>query len=186
MKRITALLLSIFVVIALVSCDKKEEPKKQGGTDISYYANLGQIPECKYKIGADAEKITEDFEKALNESENPEENYYEVIEGDEESKIFTTNTHYIYNNSTKKVTQILVFDKAFGFALGTDENTVINSQKEYKSEGEEITLSDEEARIFSGTAECTYLEYEFDKYTVIFAFENNALFGTSIELNVTK
>lgn len=180
MKRAFALFLSVIVCLSFASCKKNKKPKNSNSTDISYYADLGTITECKVKLGDNAKELIKTLEA---EYEKSEENYYTVIDGETDSKIATTNTHYIYNNDDGLINCIVLFDKAYGFSIGTDMETIKNAEKDFDLEGKEISLSEEEARTFSGNEFCTYLMYEFDKNTVIFAFEDNALIGTLIKTN---
>ena len=179
MKRILSLALVFCFAFCLVSC--KKDKSNADSVDISYYANLGQIPECDYKLGQNADTVIEELKEKSEKDGATEEDFYDVFEGEKVTKIITSNTHYIYENGEKEISKIVVFDTVYGFALGTDMNTVKKSQEPFDLTGQEVSLTEEEARDFSGNSSCTYLEFDFEKSTVVFAFEDNALIGASVK-----
>ena len=179
MKRILSLILVFCFAFCLVSC--KKDKSNSDSVDISYYANLGQIPECEYKLGQDADTVKEELTEKSEKDGASEEDFCDVFEGEKVTKIITSNAHYIYKNGDDKISKIVVFDKVYGFPLGTDMNTVKKSQEQFDLTGEEVSLTEEEVRDFSGNSSCTYLEFDFEKSTVVFAFEDNALIGASVK-----
>ena len=179
MKKSICLILVFCFAFCLVSC--KKDKTNADGVDISYYAGLGQIPECEYKLGQDADTVLKELTEKSKKDGASEEDFCDVFEGESKTKIITSNTHYIYNNGEKNISKIVVFDEVYGFPLGTDMNTVKTAQEGFDLKGEEVSLSDEDARDFSGNSSCTYLKFDFEKSTVIFAFEDNALIGASIK-----
>lgn len=179
MKKFVCLLLAVSFILCLVAC--KEDNVKTDSVDISYYANLGQIPECDYKLGQSALEVAEELKAKAEKEDASEEDFCEVIEGETVTKIITSDTHYIYKNDETEISKIVVFNTVYGFDLGTDLEKIKKSQEAYDKTGEEVSLSEEEARDFSGNEYCTYLKFDFEKSTVIFAFEDNALFGAEIK-----
>ena len=60
MKKVLCLLLSLFMIFSLSACKEEKESAKHT-VDVEYYANLGQIPECKYSLSADSDTLKDEL-----------------------------------------------------------------------------------------------------------------------------
>jgi hypothetical protein len=56
MKKLISLLLVFVFAFSFTAC-KNDDDKVEAKVDIEYFADLGQIPECKYRIGQNADDI---------------------------------------------------------------------------------------------------------------------------------
>ncbi|MCQ2455029.1 MAG: hypothetical protein MJ090_02635 [Clostridia bacterium] len=179
MKKVLCLVLSLSLLILFASCQKETE-KPDNKADISSSADMGIVNEAEYRLGDDASSIYKELKENAEKSESSQENYVDLIKNDDYSTIVTPSVHYVYNKNEKTVSRIVVLGKVYDYETGTDLASVKSSQEKFGNKGEEVDLTDKESRFFSGNENCTYLKFEFDNANVIFAFEDNALFGASL------
>jgi len=69
MKKILSLVFSCVLIFTLCSCGEKEDTGKKATVDLEYYAELGQIPECEYTIGADVETLKKKISEQAKEND---------------------------------------------------------------------------------------------------------------------
>lgn len=183
MKKILCFLLAVLCVTVFCSCGKqKKENSKDEGTDISYYAKLGQIPECKYKLKENAEDILNELEKESKNSESSDSGFYTTYEAKEETTIVTESVNYLFATQKKNegITAIISFGDSFGFKLGTSPEALKKAVKNYCDEPEERPLTEKERSLFSGNDDTVCLQYDFDNSYAVFAFEENGLYATAL------
>ncbi|MBQ8203833.1 MAG: hypothetical protein IJZ75_06095 [Clostridia bacterium] len=187
MKRILALLLALCLVMSLAGCGGKKGKYDFKGVDVEYYANLGQLPESEIKLGDDVDTAYADLmaeyahEETEEEAEHEEtfclsftEGKYTVI------SVPTVNYYYVTNEKDEGVSAIAVFEKAYGFELGT---VYVEIKEEMEARGftAELCDLDKNEGFFMPYAEgCKSLTYQFEKAKVIFVFYENALSATAI------
>lgn len=181
MKRIFALMLCFVLCVSLCACGEEKEEKKHS-VDIEYYANLGQIPEGEFSLGEDPETIKEKMEEKQKNSENEEEHYfYNVQEGETEVLITDGSYEYYYKKAAadKGISYMVSYNDAYGFSIGAVSLDVKNSLVGYEIVEEDA--SHDNVFFFMGNMENTTLyKIEFEKNTVMFLFEDNALCATVI------
>ena len=51
------------LALSFSACGKKKGKTAENKVDLEYYAELGQIPECPYKLGADPDEIKEKLQR---------------------------------------------------------------------------------------------------------------------------
>lgn len=186
MKKIIALLLALSLTL-LVGCGGKKSKNDFKGVDVEYYAKLGQIPESEIALGADADATYDDLKEKYEHKETDEELPHEdtfclqFTEGEYTViSVPTVNYYYVTEEKDKGISCITVFEKAYGFSLGT---LYIEIQDDMTRRGfdAEIKPLDKETGFFMPYIEgCQYLEYKFEKAKVIFVFHENALAATAI------
>jgi len=185
-KRILCFTLLFVLVFSVCACkDSKKEDTK--GVDVEYYANLGQIPECEYSIGKKSDDIISELEKKEKNSSSDEDSfesdsgYYYLNEQEDKTVISTSNCDYICDSKTKnEVTKIVCFGKSYGFENGAVSIEVKDALSSYGFDAEEKSVTENEENLFKIGSDCTCLEYKFEKATVVFAFQDNALLGAAI------
>lgn len=182
MKKILALALSVLLLLGLCAC-KEREAKKEHSVDIEYYADLGQIPESQFMLGDTGETVKKALEKAADKDEE-DHSYFDEQIG--ENNVFLTDGTYEYYYKKaapeKGIAYIVSYTDAYGFKLGD----VILEVKEALSgyNVEELAVNSENAFFYFGdTSAANLLKVEFQKNTVMFLFENNALTATVIYSN---
>ena len=189
MKKITALLLCFILFFAFTGCkDKaKNDNTPAHSIDVEYYAKLGQIPEHKYALGADAVEMQAAFEDEdeKNAEEHEDEHFHSVfslMEMDDYSFLSYGNANYYFKgDSNKSVYCIVSFDTAYDFKIG--DVTIEVKKALSKFEAEEKQGDSEKLFFLPNAEDCTYLEYTFGDNTVIFAFQDSSLCATMIKKN---
>ncbi len=176
MTRFLALLSAFLVLIGLTACGQKNDKDNKYTVDLQYYADLGQIPECEYKLGDSAEEIKGAFEAAASENE---ENLFNFDEGEETTLIDNGVYNFYYKNKkvADGISYIVSYDTAFGFEIGAIS---IEVAKAINAEYTEEELSPDNAFFVWGVENGKVLKYEFDDTTVLFVFNDNALCATAI------
>jgi len=180
-KRLVCFALLLSVAFCFCAC-KNSKSENTKGVDVEYYANLGQIPECEFALGKNSKDIISELGKKKNEeNESTEESTgYIVNEKDDETVISVDNCDYICDKKENKVSKIVCFGDSYGFENGTISIEVKESLSSYGFDGEEKAITEEQQKLFHVGSDCTVLQYKFEKSTVIFAFQDNALLGTAI------
>ncbi len=181
MKRIVALTLSLLLIFGLCGC--KDGKKKGGdGVDIEYYAKLGQIPENDITLGTTPENLKSVLDKRSVEAEKNGEHYgYNEIEGDKNVLVEEGPYDYYYKKADPKagLDCIISYVDAFGFTLGD-----IISEVEGKLTDYEIIKENANERnaffYFGDYSKAQVIKIEFEKNTVLFLFEDNALCASAI------
>ena len=181
MKRLTALVLSAVFVICLCGCDK--ENKKNGDKiDIEYFANVGQIPENEITLGTTPEKLMSTIAEREKEAiKNGEDYGYNEHIGENNVCISEGPYDYYYKkaNPEKGIGYIVSYVTAFGFETGEAILNVENAVKDFDYTVE--AANENNAFFYIGDYSlATVLRVSFEKNTVVFVFENNALAFTAI------
>lgn len=176
MKRILAIIFSAVILFTFSACGSKKTDEDKFTVDLEYYADLGQIPECQYKLGSDPETVKAELSAAAEENE---ENLYFLDEGEENILIDNGiyNFYYKKDDAEDGISYIASFEKAFGFEIGT---VSIEIKDAIDAEYEEEEATDDNAFFVWGLQSGSVLRYEFDDVTVLFVFEDNALCATAI------
>lgn len=182
MKRILSLLLVMSLIFGLTGCKKEEETEKpvEHSVNIEEYAQKGEIPECKYKLGQNLDDLKAGLEADFEETEHHDHDFaYYVEDGDEGAFINSGKYLFYYDeyNEAAGVNYIVSFDEAFDFKLGTVIVEVEEVLKQYNYVKED--LNDDNAFFIFGS-EGKVLRAEFGEYTVLFAFVENGLSATAI------
>lgn len=181
MKKLFSALLCFVLLFSLAACGNKEKNKSEAKVDLEYYVKLGQIPECKYKLGDNADTVTNElsaeYEKA---GEAGEDAVFEVTEGEKTVRIDSGDFLYYYEKEKKDagISYIVSLDSAYGFASGTPLLEVTNSLKGF--DYTEEAADDNNTFFLLGTQNPTVLKYSFDKNSVLFVFDENSLCAVAV------
>lgn len=182
MQKLLCVLMSVFIVMSFTACKEEESKDKGPSVDLEYYAKSGSIPECEYSLGANVEELKEALE-SYAESDEGSESFYDVIEG--EDTVCVTNGVYNFyyekDNEDDGIAYIASFDKAFGFEIGESILVIKDAVSGIKYTEEEI--NDDNAFFMFVSVEGSVIKCEFEKNTIMFVFENNALCATAIYRN---
>lgn len=185
MKKIIALLLSLVCLISLSACGAEKEDKKENKVDLEYYAQLGQIPDCPYKLGADPDGITSELEAAAEEAEQNSEEYpFAVTEGEKTVRIDNGSYVYFYVKESKEngIAYIVAADGAYGFESGATVLEVKNALPTLEYTEEEA--NDDNAFFLYGINNGAVLRYTLGDRTVLFLFSDNALVAVALYDNL--
>ena len=88
MKKLFAFLLVMTLALSFSACGKKKEKTAENKVDLEYYAELGQMPECPYKLGADPDEIKEKLTAEDSSAEAAGDEYpFAVTEGEKTVRI---------------------------------------------------------------------------------------------------
>lgn len=179
MKKILALILSFVFVISFSACKDKEKANTNK-VDIEYFANIGKIPESQFALGDKGDDIKKALEEKHSDNES-EDSYFDVIEGEKNVLITDGTYEYYYKKASaeKEIAYIVSYSDAYGFKLGDALLEVKNSLKNYEIKEENVT-ADNLFFYMGDIANSNMITVEFEKNTVIFVFENNALCATVI------
>ena len=182
MKKVLCILLSICLLMSFTACSKKEESSSKSNLDLEYYAKLGKIPECDYVLGEDVEKVRDELSD-FAESEEGAETLFDEVEGDEVSYITNGNYNFYYKNEKEDegISYIVSYGKAYEFETG---ELILNVKEALSgTKYTEEDINDENAFFLFVPIEGSVIKCEFEKNTVMFVFENNALCATAIYSN---
>jgi len=182
MKRLTALVLSIFMLFTFAACGKeeKQQEKTAHSVDVKYYAKIGQIPEHKYHIGSSAKDMKEDFQKEGEEQAQEAEDghthaVYSFIEEDDYCILVYENANYYYKDD-EKISAIVSLDNSYDFKIGYLPKQITDAIGECDLED-----GNKEKIFFLPMPDnYKYLEYTFGENKLIFVFEQNALCATAL------
>ncbi len=179
MKRILSFLLCLILILSLTACNKNDTSSDVSSVDVEYYAKLGSMPECKYKLGTDIETIKKDLEEHYNDK-SEDHAVYEVVEGEETVLIDGGDFQYYYykDKADKGISYIVSFEKAFGFDVGTVSVEIEDALKNFKYTEED--MNDDNSFFVFGGGSGKVLKYKFSANTVSFVFVNDALYATAI------
>lgn len=176
MKKLIAIILSLLLCLVFCACGEKEDENNKASVDLEYYANLGQIPECKYKLGADPETVDAEL---LAEAKAGDEIQYYTDEG-EENILFDNgiyNFYYKKDKPEKGISFIATYETAFGFEPGT---LSIKVKDAIGATPVEEAADSENSFFVWNLQNGSVLKYSFKNANVLFVFENNALCATAI------
>lgn len=181
MKKIFCFLLSLLMIISFAACGKDKEKKKTATVDIEYYAKLGVIPECNYKLGESVDTI----KNALSSEEQSavsagEEYVYNVTEGEKSVRIDNGSFSYFYEKDKKDggISYIAAFDKAYGFETGTSILDVKDALTGF--DYTEEAADDSNAFFLMGMENGTIMKYTFGSTVIMFVFQDNELFAAAV------
>ncbi|MBP3706955.1 MAG: hypothetical protein J6J13_06905 [Clostridia bacterium] len=196
MRRIITLLLSLIVALCFVSCSKAEKQKQSKiGIDVEYYAKAGQIPECEYHLGQNVDEMLlqlqqrqEAAEEELGEgthhhSAELDKNFY--YHNEEMGLIITYGENgctYRYDTDEKQkgITHIISSNTAYEFEVSDVSTEIKKAMSSYGFNTEERALTENEISYYGAAENATALEYKFSGKTVLFIFNDNALFATAL------
>ena len=187
MKKILSVMLIFCFVFSFAGCGKKKDDgEKKGTLDIEYYTEAGQMPECKYVLGADPETIKADITALIEAEEDSDGGHSEIVydvSEDEEGKNVEINNgtfRYFYKkaNPDKGVGCIVNAGTAYGFEPGT----VIVEVKEAIAGCDDVEeeANEDNAFFLYGPLMGTVLRCDAGDNTVVFVFADNALCATAI------
>ena len=180
MKKIFCLMLSVLMLVSLAACGK-DKKKETAEVDIEYYAKLGEIPECNYKLGEDPETIKTALSSEEQSAESEGEEYaYNVTEGEKSVRIDNGDFSFFYEKGKENegISYIAAFDKAYGFETGTSVLDVKESLAGY--DYTEEPADDSNAFFLMGVENGTVMRYTFDSTVILFVFQDNELFAAAI------
>lgn len=192
MKKITAFLLAMIMVLSFCACKSKKK-NSVSGADVKQYVKLGQIPESDYKLGDNVDKALEKMKSeykpaGLDGHSDEEEAQAElpVFENGEYTEIMCGDFQYYYKTEKKDsgICAIVSFSKAFGFESDTVSVEVINGLKSRGIDAElkKGTLNDYYFLSF-GSDECEYITYSANGNTAVFVFVESRLSAAAVYVN---
>lgn len=181
MKKIFVFVLSAVMLLSLTACGKDGNSSKKNTVDLEYYAQLGQLPECKYKLGDSVEAVKNELSSENEAAASNDADYvYSVTEGEKTVRIDNGSFIYYYgkNEEDKGISYIVSLDTAYGFAIGTSVLELKEALPELEPT-EESANSDNSFFIY-GISDGSVLNYTFGNKVVAFIFADNMLCATAI------
>lgn len=184
MNKIFSLVLAMVLVFSFTACGKKETSSDSNSVDIEYFAKLGQIPECEFAIGDSIAEIKEHYsteEEEEAEHSDHSHDLYEIVEGEKSVLIDcgTQGYYYLKDKESNGVSYIVSYEDAYGFKLGDLLPDIKNAIEKYDFSEE---TANEENAFFLFSTGGSVLKCSFGNYTLMFAFENDALCATALYL----
>ncbi len=181
MKKIVSILLSAVILFSFAACGKEKAESSTPSVDLEYYAKLGSIPDCPYKLGQDIEELKSALETAEKETVEAGGDYvYQVTEG--ELSVQINNGSYIYYYEKDKevagISYIAALDSAFGFDSGESILSVKDALAGIEYTEEDATSDN--VFFMLGFSGGKLLKYTFDNITIIFVFSDSMLTAAAI------
>ena len=94
MRKIASILLSAVILFSFAACGKEKTESSTPSVDLEYYAKLGSIPDCPYKLGQNIDELKSTLETDEKEAVEAGGDYvYQVTEG--ELSVQINNGSYI-------------------------------------------------------------------------------------------
>ena len=183
MKKIICLFLACLLFFGLTACGGKNTSSDDGAAvDLEYYAQLGKIPECPYKLGDDVDAVNAELSEraaSYHGGENGDTVIYNVTEGEQSVCIDNGLFLYYYEIAKKEkgLSFIVDFATAYGFDIGTISTEVKKAFSAYPYT-ERDAYAEELFFLYGSSG--TVLEYQFGSRSVWFVFEDNSLCATVI------
>lgn len=181
MKKFLAVLLSAVILFSFAGCGRENNSSDTNTVDLEYYAKLGQIPECKYKLGDSVETLKNELEAAEQSAHSDDDEYvYEVTEGEKSVRIDNGSFMYYYEKEKESggISFIVSLDTSYGFESGTTVLEIKNALPELEPEEKAATADD--VFFLYGFSEGTILKYTFNNYVIVFVFDDNMLCASAI------
>lgn len=181
MKKVLSFVLVLSFLLCLGGCGKKDTGKTELSVDIKYYADLGQINNIDFKLGDDADTVKDTLNNEEEHTDDDDFFYY-----DYETADFTVMTNgtvsccYKTDNKDDGITHIVSFGDAYGFSHGSVSSEVQSTMANLGYKAEERSAEKGELFFLPSSSTLTVLQYDFEKNTVLFVFEENALSATLI------
>ena len=179
MKKVTALFLCVLTLMLLCAC--KDKGGNDSKVDIEKYASLGQIPESEFILGDTPDTIKTVLEKKQEEAGEEEDYYFDVIEGENNVLITDGTYEYYYKKAAqeKGIVYMVSYTDAYGFKPG-DVILQVKDAIEGTDYREEPVTKENAFFYMGDTSGSTAIILDFERYTVMFIFEDNALSATVI------
>lgn len=181
MKKTACLILSLMMILSFSACGKEKKKENTAAVDLEYYASLGEIPECKFKLGDSADIIESTLSSEEHSAVSADEEYvFSVTEGEKSVRIDNGAFTYFYEKEKKDkgISYIAAFDTVFGFQIGTSVLDLKKALAEYKYTEE--PADGDNAFFLMGIENGTVLKYSFDNAAVIFVFQDGELFAAAL------
>ncbi len=182
MKKCLILILSIVFVFCFAACSDNKTRTNQDFTDVKYYADLGQINGVDCKLGESADSAKQKLDAADQASADAEEQFvYDYQAGG--YTVLTNGTVcccYKTDGDDSKITHIVKFGDAYGFKQGAVSIEVRDTMNQAGYTARERDAQSGELFFLPSGGSYTVLQYDFDKNSVLFVFEENALCATVV------
>lgn len=181
MKKIFSFLLVLTVVFSFSACGKKKDKAAENKVDLEYYAGLGQMPECDYKLGADPDEMVEKLTAAESSAEAAGEEYpFAVTEGEKTVRIDNGDFVYYYEKAKKDkgISYIIATNKGYGFEGGASILEIKNALSELEYTEEDV--NDSNSFFLMGAIDGTVLKYTFKNRVISFFFSENELTAVTL------
>ncbi|MBR5923299.1 MAG: hypothetical protein IKZ59_05845 [Clostridia bacterium] len=170
-KAVFCTVLCLAVLFCAAGCKSGKEKKSVYGVNFAAYADAGEIPESKLKIGDSIPSF---------DSEETESEYFSM--DSEEPPFFMAATgefgYYYEKGDDPRIKSIMGYDTCFGFDNGTVSITVkeaLDSRNIKYTEREPVEGEIFYMSLSSGTS---VIECKQFKYRLVFVFSDNALCAT--------
>ena len=183
MKKFLSLILTTCFLFCLCACGNNNGKAKNHSVDVKYYANLGQINDLDYKLG----NSTQDTKSVLSTAtvnDDGEYLYYEYSAG--EYTVMTDGTVcccYKTDSASGGITHIVKYGDAYGFNQGSVSTEVRDTMTDMGYTAKEREAKSGELFFLPSSGEFTVLQYDFDKNSILFVFEEHSLSATVIYKN---
>lgn len=165
MKRSAAFLLCFLMIIVAVGC-KEENEKSSHSIDISYFADAGTLPDCKFKIG-----------DSLPENDQLEKDGFVIFSDSSPAYISDGVFSFFFDGSAgeEKITKIAALDSCLGFELGSISIEITDALDEQKIGYTERNAAPGELFFLPAGADRSVIECKNLKNPLLFILEENAL-----------
>lgn len=180
MKKHLSLVIALVIMLCLTACTGNKSKTDGETVDVKYYADLGQINGVDYKLGDSVETVKQKLEAAAQSSSSEDEEgfFYDYQSGD--YTVLTDGTVCCCYKTEKPedgITHIVKYGEAYGFKQGSVSIEVSDAMsKAGFSTKERDAASGELFFLPSGTGSSySVLQYDFNKNSVLFVFDENTL-----------
>ena len=181
MKKILSFLLVMTLALSFSACGKKKGKTAENKVDLEYYAELGQMPECPYKLGADPDESSAVSFSFISSAEAAGEEYpFAVTEGEKTVRIDNGDFVYYYEKAKKDkgISYIIATNKGYGFEGGASILEIKNALPELEYTEEDV--NDSNSFFLMGAIDGSVLKYTFKNRVISFFFSENELTAVTL------
>lgn len=175
-------MLCLAILLCFSACGKTRDNSSPDAIDIDYYVSVGKMPESKYDLGTDTQKMLSDFEAAEQAAESSDEEtggeyYYSTYTIGDYTEVTDGSMAYYYltEQPDKGICYIVNFGTSYGIEQGTYSVEVKKTLDNLKIDYTERELDGDEAFFVPGAFGITGIEYTSGKNTVLFVFQEDML-----------
>ncbi len=179
MKKTLCFLVVFALLLSFCACkNDKKSATDEDVVDLEYYINLGQMPESKFPLSANADEV-------INSAGEDEGEKVEPYQTGKRTAINIDQMRYYFDTDKKAegINYIVSFDGGYGFKQGEPKSELQKTLSKRDLNAKPEVLSQEETFFFVVSGEFEGIKYSFGENTACFIFDNDQLCAVALYKN---